>query len=127
VRTGLVLLAIAVVSFGAPPGVAPKKSATPAPRPTLTPRHLAPGEAISLDLKDADLRDVLLSFGKMAGINMVLDPEVRGAVTVRLQNVPWEKALEVILRQHGFGYVLEGNILRAGEPQKIAPPPRGER
>jgi type IV pilus assembly protein PilQ len=63
----------------------------------------------------------------MAGVNMVLDPEVRGAVTVRLENVPWEKALEVILRQHGFGYVLEGNILRAGEPRKIAPPPRGDR
>lgn len=57
---------------------------------------------------------MLLSFGKMAGVNMVLDPEVRGSVTVRLENVPWEKALEAILRQHGLGYVLEGNILRAG-------------
>jgi type IV pilus assembly protein PilQ len=74
------------------------------------------GEPISLDLKDADIRDVLLTFSKLARLNMVIDPDVRGSVTVRLDDVPWDQALEVILKVNGLGYVLEGNIVRVGSP-----------
>ena len=74
------------------------------------------GEPISLDLKDADIRDVLLTFSKLARLNMVIDPDVRGSVTVRLEDVPWDQALEVILKVNGLGYVLEGNIVRVGSP-----------
>jgi type IV pilus assembly protein PilQ len=77
------------------------------------------GEPISLDLKDADIRDVLLTFSKLARLNMVIDPEVRGSVTVRLENVPWDQALDVILKVNGLGYVLEGNIVRVGSPAKL--------
>lgn len=77
------------------------------------------GEPISLDLKDADIRDVLLTFSKLARLNMVIDPDVRGSVTVRLENVPWDQALEVILKVNGLGYVLEGSIVRVGSPAKI--------
>jgi type II secretory pathway component HofQ len=82
------------------------------------PRRYA-GEPISLDLKDADLRDVLLTFSKLARLNMVIDPEVRGSVTVRLENVPWDQALEVILKVNGLGYVLEGSIVRVGAPARL--------
>jgi len=74
------------------------------------------GEPISLDLKDADIRDVLRTFSKLARFNLVIDPDVRGSVTVRLENVPWDQALDVILRVNGFGYVLEGNVARVGAP-----------
>jgi type IV pilus assembly protein PilQ len=77
------------------------------------------GEPISLDLKDADLRDVLLTFSKLARLNMVIDPDVRGSVTVRLENVPWDQALEVILKSNGLGYVLEGSMVRIGAPAKL--------
>jgi len=77
------------------------------------------GEPISLDLKDADIRDVLLTFSKLARLNMVIDPDVRGSVTVRLENVPWDQALEMILKVNGLGYVLEGNIVRVGAPTKL--------
>lgn len=77
------------------------------------------GEPISLDLKDADIRDVLLTFSKLARLNMVIDPDVRGSVTVRLEDVPWDQALEVILKVNGLGYVLEGNIVRVGTPPKL--------
>lgn len=77
------------------------------------------GEPISLDLKDADIRDVLLTFSKLARLNMVIDPDVRGSVTVRLEDVPWDQALEVILKVNGLGYVLEGNIVRVGAPPKL--------
>ena len=79
------------------------------------------GEPISLDLKDADLRDVLRTFAKLARLNIVIDPEVKGSVTVRLHDVPWDQALEVILQVNGLGYVMEGNVLRAGEPRKLLP------
>ena len=48
-----------------------------------------------------------------------IDPDVRGSVTVRLENVPWDQALEMILRVNGLGYVLEGNIVRVGAPPKL--------
>jgi type IV pilus assembly protein PilQ len=61
------------------------------------------GEAISLDLKDADLKDVVRTFGKLAKVNIAIDPEVRGSVTLRLRDVPWNQALDVILRINGLG------------------------
>jgi type II secretory pathway component HofQ len=80
---------------------------------------LAAGEPISLDLKDADLKDVLRTFAKLARLNIAIDPEVKGSVTVRLHDVPWDQALDVILQVNGLGYVLEGNVLRVGEPRKL--------
>jgi type IV pilus assembly protein PilQ len=77
------------------------------------------GEAMSLDLKDADLKDVLRTFGKLAKVNIAIDPEVRGSVTLRLRDLPWDQALDVILRINGLGYVLEGNILRVGTPSRL--------
>ena len=79
------------------------------------------GEPISLDLKDADLKDVLRTFAKLARVNIAIDPEVKGSVTVRLHDVPWDQALDVILRINGLGYVLEGSVLRVGEPRKLIP------
>jgi type II secretory pathway component HofQ len=80
------------------------------------------GEPISLDLKDADIRDVLKTFAKLGRFNLAIDPEVKGSVTVCLENVPWDQALDVILRMNGLGYVLEGNILRAGVAARLVSP-----
>lgn len=82
---------------------------------------LSAGEPISLDLKDADLKDVLRTFAELARVNIVIDPEVKGSVTIRLNDVPWDQALDVILQVNGLGYVLEGNVLRVGEPRKLIP------
>ena len=78
-------------------------------------------DVISLDLKDADIRDVLRTFAELEHFNLVIDPEVRGSVTVRLENVRWQDALEVILRSNGLGSVSEGNVLRAAPPAKLVP------
>jgi type IV pilus assembly protein PilQ len=80
------------------------------------------GERISLDLKDADLRDVLKAFAKIGRFNLAVDPDVKGSVTVRLENVPWDQALDVILRMNGLGYVVEGKVLRAGVPSRLVQP-----
>ncbi len=77
------------------------------------------GEPISLDLKDADLKDVLRTFAELTKLNIAIDPEVKGSVTLRLHDVPWDQALDVILRTNGLGSVLEGNVLRVGIPDKL--------
>jgi len=78
------------------------------------------GEPVSLDLKDADLVDVCLSFSKIARVNVVVDPGVHGAVTVRLRDVPWDQALDLVLRMNRYAMVREGRILRIGRPEALA-------
>ncbi len=70
------------------------------------------GDIISLRIKDSDLKDVVLYLAEFAGLNVVFDPDVRGTVTVNLQDVPWDQALEIILKQNKMGKSIEGNILR---------------
>ncbi len=70
------------------------------------------GEIISMKFKDADLRDVILYLGDFAGLNVVFDPEVRGVVTVDLKDIPWDQALDLILKTNKVGKTLEGNVLR---------------
>lgn len=96
------------------------------PRPTPAPARLSPGGRISLDLKDADIRDVLKSFASLAAVNMVIDPDVKGSVTVSLHDVSWVDALEVILRSNGLGMVAEGRLLRIGSPGRLAGEAAGE-
>jgi len=70
------------------------------------------GDILSFKLKDSDLRDVVLYLAEFAGLNVVFDPDVRGTVSVNLQDVPWDQALEIILKQNKMGQTIEGNILR---------------
>jgi type IV pilus assembly protein PilQ len=70
------------------------------------------GEPISLKFKDADLRDVVLYLAEFADLNVVFDPEVRGSVTCDLQAVPWDQALDIVLRYNRMGKTIEGNVLR---------------
>ena len=78
------------------------------------------GEPISLELKDADIKDVLRTFAKITGLNVVVDPEVSGSVTVQLENVPWDQALDIILRINGLDYVVENNVLRVAKLEQAA-------
>jgi len=69
------------------------------------------GERISLSTRDADLVEVLRSFARLADVNLVVDPSIRGAVTVELHDVPWDQALWVILKTHGLGAEIDGRLL----------------
>ena len=117
-------LAAAFCAALAMPAAASPRRRVAKPEPRRVTRiegSLAAGEPISLDLKDADLKDVLRTFAELARVNIVIDPEVKGSVTVRLRDVPWDQALDVILQVNGLGYVLEGNVLRVGEPRRLVP------
>lgn len=78
------------------------------------------GEPISLNLKDADMKDVLRTFAQLTGLNIAVDPGVGGVVTVDFVDVPWDQALDLILRQNGLTYVLEGNVMRVGTVDRLA-------
>ncbi len=70
------------------------------------------GEIVSLKFKDADLRDVVLYLADFADLNVVFDPDVKGIVTCNLTDVPWDQALDIVLRNNKMGKVIEGNVLR---------------
>ena len=78
------------------------------------------GEPISLNLKDADIKDVIRTFAQLTGLNIAVDPQVQGSVTVDFTDVPWDQALEIILRQNGLSYVLEGNVMRVGTISRLS-------
>lgn len=77
------------------------------------------GEPMSLELKDADVKDVLRTFAKLTGLNVVVDPDVSGSVTVQLENVPWDQCLDIILRINGLDYVVENNVLRVAKLSRL--------
>jgi type IV pilus assembly protein PilQ len=73
------------------------------------------GHPVSLDFQNADLRSVLRTFAEISGLNMVIDPTVQGAVDIVLTDVPWDQALDIILRANNLGYMVEGTIVRIAQ------------
>ena len=101
------------------PKTAAPKAAAPKPKPGAEARSPASpqgaaysGERISLELKNADLKDFFRLIGDISGLNIVLDPDVEGALTLFLKEVPWDQALDVVLKNQGMGRHLSGNVLR---------------
>ena len=70
------------------------------------------GHPVSLDFQGADLRAVLRTFAEISGLNMVIDPKVTGTVDVALRDVPWDQALDIILRANGLDFRVDGTIVR---------------
>ena len=70
------------------------------------------GHPVTLDFQGADLRAVLRTFSEISGLNIVIDPAVQGTVDVALRDVPWDQALDNILRANKLSYVLDGTIVR---------------
>lgn len=97
------------------------------PAPTMTEEEVLPqfdtlvvsrsdrqyvGEPISMSLRDADLVETLRSFAKFSDLNFVIQPDVSGTVTVELNAVPWDQALEQILKINRLGMDIDGTIVR---------------
>ena len=70
------------------------------------------GEPISVNLKDVDLRDFFRLIHEISGLNVVLDPAVKGSLTIVLDEVPWDQALDIVLQNNGLDKQLNGNVLR---------------
>jgi type IV pilus assembly protein PilQ len=70
------------------------------------------GEPISVNLKDVDLKDFFRLIHEISGLNVVLDPQVHGNLTIVLDDVPWDQALDIVLKNNDLSRQLEGNVLR---------------
>jgi type IV pilus assembly protein PilQ len=116
---------LAIVGQQVPATQPPAPGAQVSPRIQIAPAATAPavtgppeaqnfnGEIIDLDLKQADIGDFFRLIGEISGLNVIVDQNVTGTVTVTLHDVPWDQALDIVLRNYNLGGILENrNVLR---------------
>ncbi|WKZ57930.1 MAG: type IV pilus secretin PilQ [Bdellovibrionota bacterium] len=82
-----------------------------------TPRYT--GRLISLDLQDTDIDNALRIIAEVSNLNIIASDDVAGKVTLRLIDVPWDQALDVILKTNGLDKVQEGNVVRIAPVEKL--------
>jgi beta-lactamase regulating signal transducer with metallopeptidase domain len=93
-----------------------QNSATHFPAPGVAATRQYNGKPISLALSNADLRDVMRVFGQLTDLDIQVAPNVTGTVNVNIKDMPWDQALEQILRENGLSWRLEGNKLEVYKP-----------
>jgi type IV pilus assembly protein PilQ len=78
------------------------------------------GERLTLNFQDIDVRSVLQLLADTSGQNIVVSDSVTGSLTLRLQNVPWDQALDIVLRTKGLDKRREGNVIIIGPTEELA-------
>src|SRR5690606_10521270 len=84
------------------------------------------GERLTLNFQDIETRAVLQIIADISGLNLVVSDTVGGNLTLRLQNVPWDQALDIILRTKGLGMRQTGNVMPVAPAEEIAARERTE-
>jgi type IV pilus secretin PilQ/predicted competence protein len=127
------IAALAAVPAGSPARPAAQSAAAPQQQTgpagqtrEATARRVYSGNPVSLDFQSADLRAVLRTFAEISSLNIVIDPAVQGSVDVTLRDVPWDQALDIILRANKLGYVVDGTIVRIA-PLNVLADEEGQR
>lgn len=77
------------------------------------------GERISIDLQDADVEHVLRLISEISGYNLILDDDISGKISLKLVDIPWDQALDLVLLQRSLGMVIKGNIMRIASVTKL--------
>ncbi len=108
--------AVGAAPAAAEPTVVATESAAQAP---MT-EGVYTGKKISLDFQDADIIPIFRLLGDISGYNMVVNPEVKGKITLKLINVPWDQALDIIMRTFHLSKVVDGNIIRVLPTSAVA-------
>ncbi|HWP83696.1 MAG TPA: type IV pilus secretin PilQ, partial [Terriglobia bacterium] len=104
---------IAEVSTQPPVLLAQQRPAAAAAAPAMqAEQQTFTGEPISLNLKDVDLKDFFRLMHEVSGLNVVLDPNVSGVVTIVLDEVPWDQAMDVVMKNNGLEARTTGNVVR---------------
>jgi type IV pilus assembly protein PilQ len=114
----LALQEVEAVEEGAEAVGAPVLPAREIPPPAAMPEKYT-GQKISLDLQEVDIRNVLRLLADVTGKNIVVEPNVKGTVTLKVDNVPWDQVLELILKINDLDSVMEGNVIRIATAAKI--------
>jgi type IV pilus assembly protein PilQ len=99
-------------ALGALSAQQPQPPAPPQTTPQASEQRRYSGRPVSMQFEGLDLRAVLRLFAEISGLNVVIDPTVQGSVDVALTEVPWDQALDIILRANKLGYVIDGTIVR---------------
>jgi type IV pilus assembly protein PilQ len=89
----------------------PRKEASPPAEPENQGNGSYKGKKISLDFQDADVGPIFRLLADVNNYNLVLDPGVKGKITIKLMNVPWDQALEIVSRQSNLAYRIDQSIL----------------
>jgi type IV pilus assembly protein PilQ len=100
-----------------PAAPAASAAAQQAPTPAAATRYS--GEPISVNLKDVDLRDFFRLIHEISGLNVVVDPAVKGSLTIVLDDVPWDQALDIVLKNNDLDKQLDGNVLRIATKETL--------
>ena len=109
--TGAGAVAPATPSAAAPAPEGRQGASGPGGRTTLGKKRYT-GRRIDLDFKGADIHNILRLLADVGQVNVIVADDVRGDVTIKMRDVPWDQALDVVLRSKGLGSVREGNLLR---------------
>jgi type IV pilus assembly protein PilQ len=121
-----------------PPPAAPAPELAPPPEPTTrrapasnvvavphekparpAPRGGFAGQRISLDFKDADIQNVLRVLADVSGLNIIATDDVKGKVTLHLTDVPWDQALDLVMRSNRLEMLQEGNVVRISTVNRL--------
>ncbi len=97
------------------------RSLTPAEKEQLEKQKVVyTGDRLSLNFQDIEVRAVLQLLADFTGLNLVASDTVRGNITLRLKNVPWDQALDIILKSKGLGMRQTGNVIMVAPSQELA-------
>ena len=99
-------------------GIVSEAPAAPVEAPTIVESVSSPGN-VTIDFKDADIQNVLRILSFKSGVNIVAGKDVTGTVTLRLVDVPWEKALDIVLKTNGYAYDRDDNIIRVATLESL--------
>ncbi len=100
------------------PATGPKVAAAEATIPGDGEKKYA-GQRISLDFKDADIKNVFRLLAEVSGLNIIVTPDVQRKVTVRLVDVPWDQALDLLVDTNGLGKEQMGNVVRISTTDQL--------
>jgi|GEM_PF-986483 len=78
------------------------------------------GQKINLEVVDTDIREVVQIISEESGVNLIMDQDVKGQVSFRLRQVPWDQALMVVLKSQALGYKRQGNVLRIAKQETLS-------
>lgn len=118
-RVASLAVALAVTARGQDAAPAAPVAGAPAAPPAADAR-------VTLAIEEGDIQQVLTAFSRQTGRNIVIGPDVRGPVTVRVSDVAWQTALDVILRPYGFAYEVVGDAVIVMKADAVKAPAAAE-
>lgn len=111
---------IITIDFESPPPKPAAKAEPEQKKPLLkTGTGKYAGKKINLDMMEANITDVLRLLAEVSDLNIIASDDVSGTISLRLKNVPWDQAFDIILKAKGLGKTLEGNVVRVAPEGKI--------